>query len=157
MKQITFPGHELRLRREQLGVALEEAYRRTRVPVRLLEKLEKGDVEGMPEACFVVGFIRTYCEFLELNSARYVEQYRTCVNPPARFLGVMKRNSPDVPVKRPAWVANAVAWGGVCLVFAMGLLTYLVVVRPEMDGNPPRVEAESADLVLPPEDLDLQP
>ena len=41
MSHLTFPGHELRARREELGFSSEDIYRRIRVPAQFVESIEK--------------------------------------------------------------------------------------------------------------------
>jgi hypothetical protein len=68
MKSIpTFPGSELRARREELGFSIYEAFRKTRVPANYIEALEQGDILNLPATCYAAGFLKTYCEFLGLN------------------------------------------------------------------------------------------
>jgi len=155
MKKKTFPGNELRARREELGATLEDVFRRTRIPVHTVEALERGDLEELPAPCFVVGFIRSYCIFLELSPTTYIEQYNACIAPSARFFGTVKRRDRSRPRQRPAWLTNLITWGVACAVVALCWLAYIVVVRPKSEATEGRVEAGSIEMVLPPNDSDL--
>ncbi|MCL4695139.1 MAG: hypothetical protein KJ060_21835, partial [Candidatus Hydrogenedentes bacterium] len=89
-------------------------------------------VHGLPSACYTVGFLKTYCQFLGIGPNRFVDTYQACTRPTTRFL---RRTT--VPVKsapRPKWVSELVAWGTVCLVLGLCWFAYAVVVRP--NSNP---------------------
>lgn len=88
MSYMPFPGSEIRQRRESLGLSVYEAYRHTRVPVKYIEIIERGDVAALPGECYSVGFLRTYCQFLEIDPDPYVDCMRAMSRPaPPGFPG----------------------------------------------------------------------
>lgn len=133
MNESTFPGSELRARREELGYSVDDVYRKIRVPIHVIQSLETGDVHGLPSVCYTVGFLKTYCQFLEIGPNRFVDTYQACVRPTTRFL---RRTAPTKGkgTPRPKWVSELVAWGTVCLVLGLCWFAYAVVVRP--NANP---------------------
>ncbi|HOT50417.1 MAG TPA: helix-turn-helix domain-containing protein [Candidatus Hydrogenedentes bacterium] len=147
MKETSFPGHELREKREKLGLSLYEAFRRTRVPAPYLAAMERGDMRGLPAACYAIGFIRSYCEFLELNAERYVDSYRACLRPVCgnRFL-----SRPDGGEFRiPDWVQEVMTWAVVASVVLLGWITYTVVFQPSAPVER-RVSASTVEMAAPP-------
>jgi len=57
---------ELAAARQALGLSVEEAATRTRIPQRYLEALEKGDLSVFPPGPFLAGYTRQYRTFLQL-------------------------------------------------------------------------------------------
>jgi cytoskeleton protein RodZ len=69
-------GPYLRQVRETKGVALEDISRATRVGRGHLEALESEQHAELPAPVFVKGFIRAYCEFLEIPPDEALALYR---------------------------------------------------------------------------------
>ena len=62
-------GDRLRAAREAKGVPLEEIARQTRIPIRHLEHIERGEWDAMPAITYSVGFARSYANALGLDGA----------------------------------------------------------------------------------------
>ena len=60
-------GLKLRSARESQGLTVEEISSRTRINRVFLEKIESGDMEGLPSIAFVRGFVRNFMQALELD------------------------------------------------------------------------------------------
>ncbi|MDI3299048.1 MAG: DUF4115 domain-containing protein [Bacillota bacterium] len=69
-------GSILRRRREEMGLSLEEVQARTKIRIRYLDAIERGDYELLPGEVYVRGFLRAYAEALELDPRPLLEQYR---------------------------------------------------------------------------------
>lgn len=70
-------GHVLRDARRNLGVTLTEAAQRTRVRETHLAALERDELESIGiDPVYVRGIIRTYAEYLGLDSAALLARYR---------------------------------------------------------------------------------
>lgn len=144
MNHAAFPGHELRARREELGLTSDAVYRRIRVPAQFVESIEAGAVQNLPAACYSVGFLKTYCQLLGLDANRYVDTYQACIRPQKSFL----RRTPAEPRRKnapPKWMAEAMAWAAVCAVIALGWFAYTVVVHPNAEPMQDRAHAATAD------------
>ena len=143
MNHATFPGDELRARREKLGLRSDDIYRRIRVPAHFVESIEAGAVHNLPAPCYSVGFLKTYCQLLNVDANRYVDTYQACVRPQTSFL---RRNAPEPrPSARPRWMQEVVTWAAVCCVIALGWFTYTVLVRPNASVTEQRAHAATAD------------
>ena len=68
-------GEELRREREMRGVSLREISDATKVSIRYLEGLEKGDSKALPAAVFVRGFVREFARYLGLDAEEMVDRY----------------------------------------------------------------------------------
>ncbi|HEY3172588.1 MAG TPA: helix-turn-helix domain-containing protein [Thermoanaerobaculia bacterium] len=71
------PGFGDELRRERIvrGVSLEEISAATKISVRLLSALERGEVVRLPAPVFIRGFIRAYCLHLGLDPVEKINTY----------------------------------------------------------------------------------
>ena len=148
MNESTFPGNELRAQREELGFSVDDVYRKIRVPISVIQSLETGDVHNLPSACYTIGFLKTYCHFLQTDPNRFVDTYQACLRPTHRFL---RRSVQATQAPPPRWISDAVAWAAVCMVIALGWFAYAVVVRPNADPGEQRAHADARDDLRVPE------
>ncbi len=74
-------GYYLKQAREGLNLTIEEVSDTIRVRKLYLEAIEEGHYEQLPGTAYAVGFVRIYANFLGLNSARVVEQFRAETGP----------------------------------------------------------------------------
>ncbi|HIK28951.1 MAG: DUF4115 domain-containing protein [Oscillatoriaceae bacterium SKW80] len=68
-------GAKLRQVREELEISLEEVAIYTKIRYKLLQALEEGKVEQLPEPVYVQGFIRRYADALGLDGAALAAEY----------------------------------------------------------------------------------
>jgi len=133
MSETAFPGHQLRQRREEQGLTLDQVYLRLRVAPQFIEALEAGNIDALPGKTYAVGFIKSYCAFLEEDPHPYLAALGSVTRPAARA-------SSAVPLKhaeahRPSWVNEAITWGTVVSILLAGWIAYSVVVRPDAGGQ----------------------
>ena len=127
MNQSWFPGADLRTRREELGLSVRDILEKTNIPAQTIHAIEKGDPEELPSPCYMVGFVRSYCEMLGLDAERYIDDYRSCVKPLQRY---QLRREPADGATTPTWAANAATWAAICAVIALSWFSYSMLVRP---------------------------
>ncbi|MEE8425428.1 MAG: RodZ domain-containing protein [Elusimicrobiota bacterium] len=60
-------GTVLRKRRMLRGQSLESVHQTTRIPKKFLEALERNDPKEFPAPVYMRGFLKSYCDFLELE------------------------------------------------------------------------------------------
>ena len=60
-------GDRLRVAREQKGLTLQEVALQTRIPIRHLEHIERGEWDSLPAATYSVGFARSYAQAVGLE------------------------------------------------------------------------------------------
>ena len=70
-------GERLRTARINAELTLDSASERTRIKRDYLEALESMDPRGLPSRAYAVGYLRTYANFLGLDAAGCVEQFKT--------------------------------------------------------------------------------
>ena len=69
-------GDTLRERRTALGMSLLQAEEATRIRAKLLEALENGEYDRLPDPGYVRGYVTSYASFLELDSPSLLAMYR---------------------------------------------------------------------------------
>ncbi len=67
-------GRQLKCRREELGYSLAEVAEKTHIRKVYLEKIEGEQFADLPGKTYVVGFVRSYANFLGLSSDPLIEQ-----------------------------------------------------------------------------------
>jgi len=136
-------GERLREAREKKGVTLDEVARQTRIPVRHLEHIEKGEWDAMPAATYSVGFARSYGNAVGLDGAALGAEVRhelglsrAPASGPAAFY------EPADPARvPPRWIAV------VAIVVAIILVGGYLLWRSSAvgDGTPADIAAAESD------------
>lgn len=70
-------GKQLRLKRQAQALSLAEVAVKTRIQLRLLQAIESGDLEELPEPIYIQGFIKIYADALGLNGAELANSFPT--------------------------------------------------------------------------------
>ena len=68
-------GSSLRQARTKRGLTNEDVHKAVHIRTRYLTALEEERWELLPGEAYTKGFLRTYAEFLDLNSDLYVDEY----------------------------------------------------------------------------------
>lgn len=69
-------GEKIRKYREEKGYSLEQVARDTHITKRFLEAMEEENFSSLPGESYVIGFLRTYSEYLGLNPDEIVSHFR---------------------------------------------------------------------------------
>ncbi len=69
-------GLRLAQAREARGASIAEAAARTHIRESHLVAIEAADASGLPPRAYALGFVKTYAEYLELESRAVVEQFK---------------------------------------------------------------------------------
>lgn len=77
-------GSALRKQRMRRGASLEAAHQATRIPKRLLEALEQNNADAFPARVYLRGFLKTYCDYLDLEFEPLWEKLSQDAPAPAR-------------------------------------------------------------------------
>jgi cytoskeleton protein RodZ len=141
-------GQKLRDAREKLGLTLNEVERITRIRVRYLEMLEKGDFDSMPSIVQARGFLKNYAEFLGLNTSAMLDDFAGVMHtnqkrPKAKSPAAAPAPAPNsVPVRlrRPRWLTTDLLVGvvgslGVIAVLLWGGSRLMANLRSDSNAN----------------------
>lgn len=70
-------GSRLRQFRTEQSIPLEEVAAQTRIQARLLNAIEEGKLDQLPEPVYIKGFIKRFAEALGLNGAEFASAFPT--------------------------------------------------------------------------------
>lgn len=110
-------GRYLGQQRELRGLTREDMSRSTKIPPSLLEALELGQVERLPERVFVVNFVRSYAHVLGLEEEETLLRFQE-----------VERNAEEGlthgrTLKPPKLSRQGTVWAIVLMVLLLGGLT----------------------------------
>jgi cytoskeleton protein RodZ len=153
---MTSLGQELRREREQRAVSLKEFSDRTKISLRILEALEKGDPRFLPEPFFVKSVLRTYARDFGLAEDHFYALYRQETSPEIGMEAAPARPAPMPPAgkhgekPRRRLAAPALGLAGLILL-AAAAAAYVFFVKAQRVPAPvlpaPRVEAPALPAV----------
>jgi cytoskeletal protein RodZ len=132
MSQIHFPGNELRERREVLGLSFADVHEMTHVPVSYLRALETSTFNDLPAPAYTAGFLRSYCDCLELAPERFVDLYEAAAIPQAKYFVARQSARGQELANR---YRNAIAWCAVCAVVATMWFAWSAIFRIDERGR----------------------
>ena len=69
-------GERLKQAREAGGMSLEDVANRTRIPIRHLQHIEKGEWDALPAPTYSIGFARSYANVVGLNGSEIGAELR---------------------------------------------------------------------------------
>ncbi len=92
-------GEELRVERERRGLSLETLCARTKVKLRHLEALERGDYMALPGGVFRRGFVRAYLGSVGLEESDWLPRFEASYAAYLRAVGVPSELAGDAWVK----------------------------------------------------------
>ena len=123
-REIADPGPSLPDRlaaaRERKGVDLVRAERETKIRVRYLSALERGDYRDLPGAVYTKGFLRNYAIYLGLDPEDVLRQWRRERGEQTAPEAVIVPPRPIEEPKRPLHFSPSVV--------VAGLLTFVVIM-----------------------------
>jgi len=151
---VSFPGHELRKRRLELNMTPETAASACAIPLGMLDALEAGLLNRLPGETYAVGFVRSYCRLLGLESEYYLSALRTANHPvrsanearPSVFARTLRR----LPIPRlPRVSSEASMWILVMVSVGAAWAGYTAMFRPHSSAEVSQTHAAELDLRLP--------
>lgn len=125
------------------------------IPVAMLDALEGGAVDRLPGECYAVGFIRSYCRLLGLESEHYLGALRHAQHPfassaKAERTGLLARALRRLPIPRLPRVSSEMhMWILIMVFMGAAWAGYSALFRPHAPAEASRVHASELDLRLP--------
>jgi len=148
MRDTGFPGAVLRERREALGYGLRDAHAAVHIPIEYIQALEEGRLDALPGPTYALGFLNSYCTFLELDPEPFADRYRALAHR-SRPDRERKAARPSAPVEAPGWWGEIATWATICGILLLGWLAYNALVSPIAEDPDARVEAGTIELAPP--------
>lgn len=114
-------GEKLRQTRETRGYTIEQIARDTHIAKRFLEALEVEDFDVFPGEPYLMGFMRTYAEYLGLDPAEIVLLYKN--------LKLQEQPAPidELIAKTPSRPVGRILLIAVAVVAAVGVGSYFLI------------------------------
>jgi cytoskeleton protein RodZ len=111
-------GPSLREARIRRGLELAQVERDTKIRARYLAALEGDDFDVLPGPAYARGFLRTYADYLGLESQRFVDEYHSRFAPPddAPAVAPVRIQRPRLVIGRSLAAAAIVAAALVALI-----------------------------------------
>ncbi|MFP4500880.1 MAG: helix-turn-helix domain-containing protein [Candidatus Hydrogenedentota bacterium] len=133
-------GEKLRARREELGQTFDDVYAAIHVPITYLRGLESGKAREMPPPAYARGFLKSYCQHLELDPEPFLYAFCDYHSQPPQPV-IPRTYAAPVDNDRPPWLTEFVAWGAIVALILLSWVSYAVVFQPLMQPAEDRVEA----------------
>jgi len=109
-------GSRLKAAREAQGMSLDDIAAKTRVPIRHLQHIEKGEWDALPAPTYSVGFARAYATAVGLNASEIGSELRAQLGG-ARNISAPTHYEPADPARvPPRWLAIAAGIVAVLLI-----------------------------------------
>lgn len=107
-------GARLRAAREAAGKSLADIADQTKVPVRLLDAIERGAVGELPTGPYAIGFVRTYARAVGADDQQAIDDMRELLHQHsagtvAATTYYEPADADRVPPRMLAWVAAGIA------------------------------------------------
>lgn len=122
---VLFPqtvGERLRATRTAAGLDLNDIAGKTRVPIRHLEAIERGDYSALPSTTYAIGFARSFARAIGADEAAIARDLRAELG---RMPGEDSEYTPYEPVDPARVPSRLLAWTAAFLAIVL-LVGYLV-------------------------------
>lgn len=135
-------GSYLRHERELRQISLEEIAQTTRIPIRMLQRIEDDDLDALPGEVFARGFLKSYARSVGLEPeavlARYGERTSDDEAAPAPITAI-------TPPERGRRFGIAIALVILLILFTLALS---IVLRPRQRDTPIQLSDATPTIVV---------
>src|SRR5258705_2784941 len=90
-------GTQLKQARQARGLSIKQVVQATRIRDYYIEAMEADDFSAIPSAAQARGFLRSYADFLKLNTDDLISQQRGDSQPVPEFTGPNQADSTAAP------------------------------------------------------------
>ncbi|HIA48396.1 MAG TPA: helix-turn-helix domain-containing protein [Candidatus Hydrogenedentes bacterium] len=146
MSEESFRGNELRVRREEMGLSREDVFRKLRIPIDVVEQIESGRMKPLPSLTYSIGFIKTYCDLLGINSEPYISELVMSRRERKSLIEqAVHGNAKDQPV----WLRELIMWSAIIAIIVLGWVAYSIMFQPSSSDSTSQVQADTVDIRVP--------
>ena len=136
-------GDRLKAAREARGLSLDDIATKTRIPIRHLDAIERGDWDTLPAITYSIGFVRNYANVVGLNGTELGRELREELGA-GQSPTVGTPYEPADPARVPPRSLALVA-GLLALLLAVGWLIW----RSSSSGEPDMLERATTEEAAP--------
>lgn len=123
LEQLREVGAYLKHRREDKSISIDEIAAHTRIRPAFIQAIEEGNASVLPEAVFVQGFIRRYCDAIGIDGATLTANFGDV------FLPIQTESEPqNIEKKQSLYIPLAVPYILLLVAASLGLI-YILVPR----------------------------
>ncbi len=130
-------GERLRTAREAKGLSLDDVATMTRVPIRHLLHIEKGEWDSLPAITYSVGFARSYAKAVGLNGSEVGAELRAQLGDGGQSNMATASYQPADPARVPPRTLSIIA--AVIAIILIG--GYFIWRSNTLGGGDPEIEA----------------
>jgi cytoskeletal protein RodZ len=125
-------GEKLKTARESKNYTIEQVARDTRISTKYIRALEGEDFAAFPGETYLIGFLKSYTEFLGLDSDKYINLYKN--------YRIQEQEIPihellDKKKKMPPLIIASIPIGGIAVIGCIVLILFLTVFG-QQSGTP---------------------
>jgi cytoskeleton protein RodZ len=149
-------GQILRQRREERGLTPEQAAFQSKVPLKLLQALEADDYRLLPDAAYLIRFLREYARLLQVDPAALEAEFRKAARRPFGTFPFAISSSRSLP----PFTWKQLLWTAVAIVVVTPLVFIALSLAPKRSAERPgeaRIAEPPAEQPGPPGSRDLAP
>ncbi len=139
-------GERLRVAREAKGLSLDDVATMTRVPIRHLLHIEKGEWDSLPAITYSVGFARSYAKAVGLNGSEVGAELRAQLGGGGQNMAAASYQPAD-PARVPPRTLSIIA--AVIAIILIG--SYFIWRGNTLGRADPEIEAASFETPIGPE------
>jgi cytoskeletal protein RodZ len=150
------PGQQLREAREAKGADLQAAHEGTKIPLRLLEAMERDEYHKVSGPLYVRSFLRNYAGWLGVDTDAVLRAYEALAGSAEGGDEDPTWSEETVEVKRVGSPGQREIWIGAAVVILV-IVAALVVWRLMRDPDPDAVPATGAMTSVPAETVAAAP
>ncbi len=140
-------GERLRTAREAKGLSLDDVATMTRVPIRHLLHIEKGEWDSLPAITYSVGFARSYAKAVGLNGSEVGAELRAQLGDGGQSNMATASYQPADPARVPPRTLSIIA--AVIAIILIG--GYFIWRSNTLGGGDPETEAAAFETPIGPE------
>jgi cytoskeletal protein RodZ len=135
-------GEKIKTAREARGLDFDQVSRETNIAVRYLQALEAEFFDGFPGEPYLIGFLRTYGTYLELDVQELLSLYRS--------IKIQEQPVPQQLLKDPSPLPKIILTTAIILVIlgAGGGGAYFFMTRPKKPAVQAPVQRSSSEYTM---------
>lgn len=128
-------GSRLKAARRKMELSLEQAEEATKVRIKYLKAIEADNWSEFPSRIYVYGFVKRYADFLEMDSSKVLEEFKTEFGQnKISFISKSTNSARSKLIITP----KLIIWTSVIIV--VGFLIGFIVVSTQKISKPPEIE-----------------
>lgn len=144
-------GEKLSQQREHRSISIDQAARETHIAKRFLEALENEHFDTFPGESYLIGFLRNYSDYLELDSDELISLYKNTQiqeqpSPIDELLDTKPK--PNFPLILSILIAVVVVAGGALLLTSLGSENENRSISTESNSGSARQQNEPAQRAI---------